>query len=50
MMLTHMISLLSLALLCGMAWHNRPARKLDRQQQPEQEPIGDSQTVQTGKP
>jgi hypothetical protein len=26
-MITHVIALTTLALLCGFAWHNRPARE-----------------------
>jgi hypothetical protein len=29
-MITHVIALTALALLCGAAWHNRPARKAIR--------------------
>jgi len=33
-MMTHMIALASLALLCGLAWHNRPAREPIRLAEP----------------
>jgi len=29
-MITHIIALTALALVCGLAWHNRPAREAVR--------------------